>query len=76
METVELRLDKETLERACVIAQTQARSSEKLIAEIIPHLEPPKLTSDPVLGVFARDSELINQVVQVVGSAMQSREIP
>lgn len=71
MEVVELSLDKETLARARVIAQTQSRSLEELIAEIINSLGALELTNDPVLGLFARDVDLMDQIVE---TAMQSRE--
>ena len=71
METVELQLDKQTLERARQLAESRRCTLEELIAEIIGQLGAASAEHDPFLGMFASEPELMDQVV---ASAMKARE--
>jgi hypothetical protein len=69
--TIELQLDEQTLERARNVATRRRSTVEALIVEIIELLAGAEGTDDPILGMFAQEPELIDQVL---GSAMAARE--
>ena len=71
METIELQLDEQTLERARQFAESRRCTLEELISEIIGQLGTAGAESDPFLGMFAGEPELMDQVV---ASAMKARE--
>ena len=71
MKTIELQLDDKTFERAQRVAASRHRTVEDLLTEIIERLEAVESAEDPFLGMFADESELMEQVVE---SAMQARE--
>jgi hypothetical protein len=71
MKTIQLQLDEQTLERAQRIAKIRHRTLEQLIQEIISQLSEAEAASDPFLGMFAHESELVDQVT---ASAMKARE--
>jgi hypothetical protein len=72
MTIIELQLDEKTLERAQRIATLRQSSLEALIREIIDLLAGAEETSDPLVGMFAREPELIDDVL---AAAMTAREI-
>ena len=72
MKTIELQLDEETFERAQRLAEVRRYTLETLIAEIIEHLALIDIKADPLLGMFADEPEIIDQVVE---SAMMAREL-
>jgi hypothetical protein len=61
METIELELDPETLERARHIAALRHSTVETLLKDIIDLLA--EGSPDPLLGMFAQETALIDQVV-------------
>ena len=71
METIELELDHETLERARHIAALRHSTVEALIKDIIDLLAVAKASPDPLLGMFAQETALIDQVVE---QAMTARK--
>jgi hypothetical protein len=71
METIELDLDQETLERAREIAALRHSTLEALIKEIIVLLIDAKGSGDPLLGMFADEPSLVDQVLD---QAMTARE--
>lgn len=71
MERIELELDKETLERARHIAALRQSTVESLISDIIDLLAMAEGSPDPLLGMFAQEAALIDQVVD---QAMTARE--
>jgi hypothetical protein len=71
MKTIQLQLDEQTLERAWRIAKIRHRTLEELIQEIISQLGEAEAASDPFLGMFAHEPELVDQVIE---SAMKARE--
>lgn len=71
METIELDLDKKTLERAKEIAALRHSTLEALIKDIIVLLVDAEGSPDPLLGMFAQETSLIDQIVD---QAMTARE--
>jgi hypothetical protein len=71
MGKIELQLDKETFERVRRLAESRHCSMEQLIKEVIEELGVTEATIDPFLGMFAKEPELIDRVVE---SAMRARE--
>jgi hypothetical protein len=71
MTTIELQLDEQTLERARRVAMLRRSTLEALIKDIIDLLAMAERTDDPILGMFAQEPELIDQVLE---SAMTARE--
>jgi antitoxin component of RelBE/YafQ-DinJ toxin-antitoxin module len=67
METVQLRLDERTLQRARDIARQRGYSLDELLVQLLQQLEAP----DPLLGLFADEPELLDQITE---AAMTSRE--
>ena len=71
MEPIELQLDEQTLERARRLAASRRFTLEELITTLLQREEAIDSENDPVLGMFAHEPELIDQVAE---SAMQMRE--
>ena len=71
MKTIEIDLDDETLERARRTAETRGCSIEHLIEEMLRQMAKSETGSDPFLGMFADEPELLDEVVE---SAMRARE--
>jgi hypothetical protein len=68
VETIELQLDKQTLDRARWLAKSRHSSLSELIAEAINKLaeaEPPK---DRILGMFADEPEVIDEILEEIMS--------
>jgi hypothetical protein len=71
MKTIQLQLDEQTFERAWRIARLRHCTLEELIQEIISQLGEAETPDDSLLGMFAHEPELVNQVVE---SVMKARE--
>lgn len=71
MEKIEIQLDEQTLARALRLAASRQCSLEDLIKDILEQMEVSETASDPFLGMFAREPELIDQVI---ASTMMARE--
>lgn len=71
MGRIELQLDKETFERVRRLAESRHCSIEQLIKEVIEQLGVTEATIDPFLGMFAKEPELMDRVIE---SAMRARE--
>jgi len=79
METVELQLNPQTLARARQLAIRRRCTLEELIEEIVKQfstaeetvLEVGKERDDPILGMFADEPELMDEVLEDI---MNSRE--
>ncbi len=79
METVELQLNPQTLARARQLAIRRRCTLEELIEEIVKQfstaeetvLEVGKKMDDPILGMFADEPELMDEVLEDI---MNSRE--
>ena len=71
METIELKLDEQTLERARQLAAARHVTLEELLKEALVRLNPPTAREDSVLGMFADEPELLDEIVE---EAMQARE--
>ena len=71
METIELHLDDQTAERLRRLADARQLTLEELLQETVAHLGASPGDDDPLWGLFADDTEVIDQVVEL---AMRSRE--
>jgi hypothetical protein len=69
--TIKLRLDDKTLEKVKHIAGRRRATVETLIQELIERLVAIDAETDPLLGMFAQEPDLIDAVV---ASTMQARE--
>lgn len=72
METIELKLDPETLKRAKKLAEMRQYTLEAFLGEIIENLGSISSEKDPLLGMFADEPELMDQIVE---STLQAREV-
>jgi len=71
METIEIRLDEQTLVRALQLAKSHHCSLDELLKEIIENLESFEGKKSNIMGMFSDEPELIDQIVE---SAMVARE--
>ena len=71
MEKVELLLDAPMLERTRRVAQARGYTVEELLEQLVQQLDSNGTTDDPVLGSFADEPGLIDQVTD---DAMLARE--
>jgi hypothetical protein len=71
MQTIELRLDDETLARLRRLAEARGVSVEDLLREAIRRLPDISSADDRLMGLFADEPELLDQVVE---EAMRARE--
>lgn len=71
MTTIKLQFDEQTLERVQQLAVLRHSTIEILVKEMIELLSVIEVPDDSLLGMFAQEPELINQVVE---SAMKARE--
>jgi len=71
IETVELQLDAKTLKCAQQLAASRHCTLNELIMEIIEQLDSKKAATNPFLGMFADEPELIDEALE---SAMKARE--
>ena len=72
MKTIELELDEQTFEQAQRLAGARHYTLERLVVKIIEQLATIETKTDPLLGMFVQEPELIDQVI---ASVMLSREI-
>lgn len=72
MEKLELQLDEQTLARALQLAASRHCTLKDLIKQIIEQLGADEAANDPILGMFADEPELMDQVME---SAMTAREL-
>lgn len=70
--TIEIELDEQILERARGMAMLRHSTLEAFIREIIQLLAQTEATDDPILGMFAQEPELIDQIVE---ATMTAREV-
>lgn len=71
METIELQLDLNTLERVRQLAASRRCTIEELLKALIEQLSADTAGHEPLLGMFADEPFLIDQVVT---SAMEDRQ--
>jgi hypothetical protein len=71
MERIEIELDEETLARARKLAEARRCSLDELVKEFIRQETKPTSSIDTMLGMFADEPALLDEVVE---SAMQARE--
>lgn len=71
MEIIELQLAPKTLELARQLVASRRCTLEELITEAIEQLATVSAGEDAFLGMFAREPELIDQIVE---SALEARE--
>jgi hypothetical protein len=71
METIEIKLDEQTLVRALHVAESHHCTLEELIKEIIEKMGSSEGKKNSILGMFSDEPELMDQVVE---SAMKARE--
>lgn len=71
METIELQLDFQTLERARQVAASQQCTLEELLTSLIEQLGTDQSEPDSLVGMFADEPHLMDEIAT---SAMQSRE--
>lgn len=69
--TIELTLDQQTLEQAQKVAHQRQATLESLLIELIEHLARLSDRRNPILGMFADDADLLDQIIE---SVMTSRE--
>ena len=72
MKTIELELDEQTFERAQRVAGARRSSLETLITEIIRQLALLEARHDPLLGMFAHEPDVMDQVMATVMTARES----
>jgi hypothetical protein len=76
METIELKLDETTLERARRLAASRGVSLEEFVSELLSHVPEsspnggPSQVKDPLWGMFRDDAEALDQIVE---EAMEAR---
>jgi hypothetical protein len=71
MERIEIEFDEETLARARKLAEARRCSLDELLKAFIQQETKPTSSVDTMLGMFADEPELLDEVVE---SAMQARE--
>ena len=71
MKTIELQLDEQTFERMQQLAELRQYTVEAFITEMVEQLAVMAPQADPLLGMFAEEPELIDQVL---ASVMKARE--
>ncbi len=70
MAKIELELNDAVLERARRLAETRHSTLDNLINDVLDQTTA-QAESDPLLGLFAEEPELVDQLLE---SAMQARE--
>lgn len=71
MKRIELELDEQTLERARRLAQSRRCTVEQLLKEMLEQLGVAERTTDPFLGMFAQEPQMVDELIE---SAMTARE--
>jgi hypothetical protein len=72
MKTIELQLDEQTYERAQKLAQARFSTLEAWVTDIINQLILIDTEADPLLGMFADEPELMDQVIEAALSARET----
>jgi hypothetical protein len=72
---IELYLDEQTYEQAQKVAQARFSTLEALLTELIQHLALIESQVDPLLGMFAAEPELLDQVVETALAARESQPL-
>lgn len=75
MGKIELQLDEQTLTRALKLAASRKCTLEDLIKEIIEQIEISETASEPFLGMFSDEPELIDQVTAFTMMARESHPL-
>jgi len=68
---VRLHLDDQTFERIKQIAAGRRATVETLLQDLVQHLVTTETSTDPILGMFAQEPDLMDDVTT---SAMSARE--
>ena len=71
MTIVRLHLDDQTFERIKQIAAGRRATVETLLQDLVQHLVTTETSTDPILGMFAQEPDLMDDVTT---SAMSARE--
>jgi predicted transcriptional regulator len=80
VETIQIQLDQETIERVRQLAQERQTTPEEVIRDLVQQAEAKQsvrttasseAVDDPLWGSFADDAEILDQIVE---EAMQARE--
>ena len=71
MDTIQIQLDKQTLARAQLLSRLRGYSLDSLIKELINQTRVTTLEDNRLLGMFADEPQLMDQVVE---SSMIARE--
>lgn len=69
--TVKLELSESTMERALRLAAARNETLEQLITDLVEEKPLPQASSDRVIGMFAEDADLLDEIVE---EAMRDRE--
>lgn len=75
METIQLQLDEQTLEHARRLSRLRRRTLEELLKETIEQMRVTEPTNDRVLGMFADEPELMDQVIESVMTARENHPL-
>lgn len=75
MKTIELQLDDDTFARAQQLAKVRRYSLELFIADIIKRLAQVEPQNDPMLGMFAEEPDIIDQVMTEVMAARETHPL-
>jgi hypothetical protein len=71
--TIEVQVDEETLERLQRLAKTRNVTLDAVIRAMVRMLDKEELVNDPLMGMFADEPELMDQIV---ADAMKDRGRP
>lgn len=75
MKTIELELDDQTFEQARQLAEARRYTLEAFIVEIIERLAAMEKKTDPLLGMFADEPEVIDRVIESVMAARETHPL-
>ena len=75
METIEIKLDEQTLSNALRLAESRHCTLEELIKEIIENIESFESKKSTIMGMFSDEPELIDQIVESVMTAREKHSL-
>jgi hypothetical protein len=75
METIEIKLDEQTLARALQLAKSYHCTLDELLKEIIENIESLKSKKSTIMGMFSDEPELIDQIVESVMTAREKHSL-
>ena len=75
METIQLKLDKPTFERAKRLSALRQCSLDELIKQMIEQTRMTELIQNNLLGMFADEPELMDQAMESVMSAREQHPL-